>query len=67
MPSDMFKCGTVLIDRGNEDLRCAGNGALVVPADDTWYMVNEHESVAFVNSAGKFICDGSILLISCGR
>ncbi|KAI6010063.1 hypothetical protein EDC04DRAFT_2610363 [Pisolithus marmoratus] len=49
---DKYKCGNILVDCGNEDLAVTGGKVLSVPADNTWYVVGEHESVAFVNSTG---------------
>jgi hypothetical protein len=47
-----FKRGTLLVDCGNEDLIPDGVSALLVPADETWYVVSPTENVIFVNSKG---------------
>ncbi|KAI6125327.1 hypothetical protein EDD17DRAFT_1771376 [Pisolithus thermaeus] len=68
---DLYKCGTTLIDHGNEDLARDSEKVLFVPADDTWYVVGEHESIAFINSTGKSTLylgcySPSLYLTSCG-
>ncbi|KIO06538.1 hypothetical protein M404DRAFT_24742 [Pisolithus tinctorius Marx 270] len=49
---DPHKCGAILVDHGNKDLAGAGEKVLIVPADNTWYVVKEHASVTFINSTG---------------
>lgn len=47
-----FKKGTLLVDRGNEDLVDSGVASLSVPVDDSWYVIEPDESIIFVNSEG---------------
>ena len=50
-----YKCGTTLVDSGNEHLVKNPKAVLVVPADNSWYVVPPEESVIFLNSKGKCI------------
>ncbi|KAG1759298.1 hypothetical protein EDD22DRAFT_971676 [Suillus occidentalis] len=45
-----FKKGTLLVDRGNEDLVDSGVTSLSVPVDDSWYVIEPDESIIFVDS-----------------
>ncbi|KAG1904691.1 uncharacterized protein F5891DRAFT_1184104 [Suillus fuscotomentosus] len=45
-----YKRGTLLVDRGNEDLVGSGDTALSVPVDDLWYVIEPDESIIFVDS-----------------
>ncbi|KAG1741683.1 hypothetical protein EDB19DRAFT_1972393 [Suillus lakei] len=47
-----FKWGTLLVDRGNEDLVDSGNTALSVPVDESWYVIEPDESIIFIDSNG---------------
>ncbi|KAI6000456.1 hypothetical protein EDD15DRAFT_2193090 [Pisolithus albus] len=60
---DQYKCGMVLVDHGNWDLARDGEKVLFIPADDTWCMVGEHESVAFINSTGGWAAQGTKVLL----
>ncbi|KAL4075327.1 hypothetical protein V8B97DRAFT_1883409 [Scleroderma yunnanense] len=48
-----FKCGTTLVDQGNEGLVKGCEPILAVPADDTWYVVPPGASVIFLGAEGK--------------
>ena len=45
---------TVLINRGNEHLVGPGVPVLVVPIDESWYVVKQWENAIFVDENGKF-------------
>ncbi|KAG1817583.1 uncharacterized protein BJ212DRAFT_1576659 [Suillus subaureus] len=47
-----FKQGTLLVDRGNEDLVDSGSSTLSVPVDGSWYVIEPDESIIFFDSNG---------------
>ncbi|KAG1798268.1 uncharacterized protein HD556DRAFT_1440608 [Suillus plorans] len=57
-----YKWGTLLVDRGNEDLVGSGDTALSVPEDDSWYVIEPDESIIFVDSEGSVT-----LAVLCGK
>ncbi|KAG1836227.1 hypothetical protein C8R48DRAFT_744111 [Suillus tomentosus] len=60
-----YKRGTLLVDRGNEDLVGSGDTALSVPVDDSWYVIEPDESIIFVDSKGSVTL--AVLRGKCGQ
>ncbi|KAG2031557.1 hypothetical protein BDR03DRAFT_1015959 [Suillus americanus] len=57
-----FKWGTLLVDRGNEDLVDSGVAVLSVPVDESWYVIEPDESIIFIDSEGSVA-----LAVLCGK
>jgi hypothetical protein len=53
-PKPSIKYGTTLVDIGNEDLVSGNKSFVSVPVDDTWYVVQHHDSAIFVDKNGMF-------------
>ncbi|KAG2138190.1 hypothetical protein BD769DRAFT_1637950 [Suillus cothurnatus] len=62
-----YKRGTLLVDRGNEDLVGSGNTALSVPVDESWYVIEPDESIIFIDSKGIGSVSLAVLRGKCSK